>query len=94
MAQALSPANIAKGIEAARNPPTQEEIDAAVAALTPERRAVYEQQQQAYEQALVHEDETRVLRGPAGRALHGRGVEQLADPAQRAQQAAERAQRP
>ena len=40
MAQALSPANIAKGIESARNPPTQEEIDAAVAALPPEQRAV------------------------------------------------------
>lgn len=40
MAQALSPAAIAKGIEAARNPPTQEEIDAAVARLNPEERAV------------------------------------------------------
>ena len=40
-AEAFKPANLAKGLNAARNPPSQAEIDAALEHATPEQRAAY-----------------------------------------------------
>lgn len=91
VATAFKPSNIAKGIEAARNPPSQEEIDAMVAQLSPEDRAKYEQNmaqvergrqeaRESYAQAKAIEDQHRVLDGPAGRYLHGSSMDLMGDP--------------
>ncbi|MFA9269412.1 MAG: hypothetical protein ACEQSX_01450 [Baekduiaceae bacterium] len=72
VATAFKPSNIAKGIEAARNPPSQAEIDAMVAQLSPEDRAKYEQNmaqvergrqeaRESYAQAKAIEDRHRVI---------------------------------
>lgn len=91
VATAFKPENIKKGLDAARNPPSQEEIDAAVAQLPPEQRAKYEENmaavergrreaQESYAQAKAIEDQHRRLGGPAGRYLHGSPMDLMGDP--------------
>ena len=83
-AEAFKPANLAKGLNAARNPPSQAEIDAALEHATPEQRAAYAEQvaraeagaQQAYEHNQAREAERRVLYGPAGIAVYGPEVDE------------------
>ncbi|MDA0163619.1 hypothetical protein OM076_25320 [Solirubrobacter ginsenosidimutans] len=78
-AEALKPANLARGLSAARNPPSQAEIDAALAHATPEHRAAYQAQVEhaeagarlAYEGNRAREEERRALYGPAGVAVYG-----------------------
>jgi hypothetical protein len=82
-AEAFKPANLAKGLSAARNPPSQEEIEAALEHATPEQRAAYRAQvaqaeagaQRAYDEQKAREDQRRVLRGPAGLAVYGPEVQ-------------------
>ena len=82
-AEAFKPANLAKGLNAARNPPSQAEIDAALEHATPEQRAAYAEQvaraeagaQQAYEHNTAREAQRRVLYGPAGVAVYGPEVD-------------------
>ena len=82
VATAFKPSNIAKGLDAARNPPSQAEIEASLQHLTPEQRAAYDANMQrvdegraasaqAMREALELEDRSRVLYGPAGRYLYG-----------------------
>ncbi len=91
VATAFKPSNIAKGLDAARNPPSQEEIDAMVSQLTPEQRAKYEanmaqvergrqEARESFAQAQEIEDRTRVLDGPAGRYLHGSKMDLMGTP--------------
>ena len=79
---AFKPSNIRQGLDAARNPPSAAQLEAALATLSPEQRAAYEANmaqvraaqaagQEAYEQALAISDAARVLDGPAGRYLYG-----------------------
>jgi len=83
-AEAFKPANLAKGLNAARNPPSQAEIDAALEHATPEQRAAYAEQvaraeagaQQAYEHNKAREAQRRVLYGPAGVAVYGPEVDE------------------
>lgn len=88
---AFKPSNLAKGLEAARNPPSAEEIEASLQYLSPEQRAAYEanmaqvergreESRAAYEQAKAISDGARVLEGPAGRYLHGSPIDLMGDP--------------
>jgi hypothetical protein len=88
---AFKPSSIKQGLDAARNPPSQAEIDAAVATLPPEQRADYEAKmaevragqaaaQEAYEQARAISDGVRVLDGPAGRYLYGTQLGDISSP--------------
>ncbi len=76
--QAMNVDAIKQGLDAARNPPTQEEIDASLETLTPEQRAAYDAnmaQVNAGKQAsLDAEAEIRVLDGPAGDFLFGTSI--------------------
>ncbi|MGK2936198.1 MAG: hypothetical protein ACSLFR_00070 [Solirubrobacteraceae bacterium] len=91
VATAFKPSNIAKGIDAARNPPSQEEIEASLQSLTPEQRAKYDKNMEAVEQgraearasygeAKAINDSNRVLEGEAGRYLHGSPIDLMGDP--------------
>jgi hypothetical protein len=93
VATAFKPSNIKQGLEAARNPPSQAEIDAAVATLSPEQRSAYEanraqvragqaEAQASYEQARAIGDAARVLDGPAGRYLYGTQLADVSSPAE------------
>jgi hypothetical protein len=90
---AFKPSNIASGLDAARNPPSDEQIEASLKFLTPEQRAAYDanmamveqgraESQAAWEQAEAVSDGTRVLEGPAGRYIYGAGVNDVATPAE------------
>lgn len=83
--------NIKQGLDAARNPPSQEEIDAMVANLSPEQRAAYEanmarvaqgqaESQAAYAEARAINEQARVLDGPAGDYVHGRAMDDSMSP--------------
>jgi hypothetical protein len=83
--------NLKQGLDAARNPPTQEQIDAAVAAMTPEQRAAYEanmarvaegqaQSNAAWAEARAISDQARILDGPAGEFLHGPAMDDSMSP--------------
>jgi hypothetical protein len=74
--------NLKQGLDAARNPPSPEQIEESLKQLTPEQRAAYEanmaqvaeaqaEVQASYEQARAINDEARVLEGPAGQYLYG-----------------------
>jgi hypothetical protein len=89
---AFRPENVRRGLAAARTPPSQAEIDAAVAALPPEQRAAYEanmaavergraEAQASWEAARQAEREHRVLDGPAGRYVHGASLDEAGSPA-------------
>jgi hypothetical protein len=76
--------NIKQGLDAVRNPPTPEELEAQVAQLPPEQRAAYDattaqvaeaqaESHANWEEAKALGDRLRVLDGPAGRALYGPG---------------------
>lgn len=91
VATAFKPSNIAKGLDAARNPPSQEEIEASLRYLSPEQRAAYEknmarvaearqESREAFAEAKAISDGTRVLDGPAGRYLHGSSMDLMGDP--------------
>lgn len=93
VASAFKPSSIARGLDAARNPPDPEAIEASLEALTPEQRAAYEgnvaavaqsraEAQAAWEQAKAAHDDARILRGPAGRYLDGAGMDELGSPEQ------------
>lgn len=88
---AFKPSNIARGLDAARNPPSDEQIEASLRYLTPEQRAAYDanmaqveqgraESQAAWEQAKAISDGTRVLEGPAGKYVYGAGVNDVATP--------------
>jgi len=76
--QAMNVDAIKQGLDAARNPPTQEEIDASLASLTPEQRAAYDanmaQVEAAKHESLDAEAAIRVLDGPAGEFLYGTSI--------------------
>lgn len=88
---AFKPSSIARGLEAARNPPSDAEIEASLASLTPEQRAAYDanmaavergraESQAAWEQTKAISDRSRVLEGPAGRYVYGAGVNDVPEP--------------
>jgi len=88
---AFKPSSIARGLDAARNPPDQAAIEASLVHLSPEQRAAYEanmarvrqgeaESQAAYEEARAISEQVRVLEGPAGRYLHGMGVADAPSP--------------
>lgn len=88
---AFKPSNVKRGLDAARNPPSQAEIEASLASLTPEQRAAYEENmarvraaqaesRAAWEQAAALSDEARTLGGPAGRHLHGPSMREFGSP--------------
>jgi hypothetical protein len=88
---AFKPENLKRGLDAARNPPNQAEIAAAVAQLSPEQRAAYEanmaqvakgeeESRQAWNEAKALTDRLRVLDGPAGRWLYGIGMAEVGSP--------------
>lgn len=83
--------NIKQGLEAARNPPSQAEIEQRLQHLTPEQRAAYDAQMARVEQAqaeatAAHQQgidintAARVLEGPAGRYLYGAGAADYGTP--------------
>lgn len=91
VATAFKPSNIAKGLEAARNPPSQEEIEASLQHLTPEQRAAYEANmaevergrqasREAFAEAQAINEQNRVLEGSAGRYTQGSRVDLMGDP--------------
>lgn len=88
---AFKPSNLARGLDAARNPPSAEEIEASLQYLTPEQRAAYDanmaavergraESREAYAQAKALSEGARVLEGPAGRYLHGSPIDLMGDP--------------
>lgn len=90
---AFKPSNLKQGLTAGHGPHDQARTDAMVAQLSPEQRATYEANQArvaaaqgevmaAHQQALDIEDRSRVLRGPAGRHLHGGALADVPDPAE------------
>lgn len=92
VATAFKPSNIARGLDAARNPPSPEEIEASLATLTPEQRAAYDanmaqveqgraESQAAWAEAKAISDAAVVLEGPAGRHLYGRTMSDEDSPA-------------
>ena len=92
--------NLRRGLEAARNPPSQEEIESSLAQLTPEQRAAYDanmarvraaeaESQASWEQAAEINDRHRVLGGPAGRHLYGASMRELGSPEAMQQRIAE-----
>lgn len=98
---AFKPSNIARGLDAARNPPDEAAIAASLASLTPEQRAAYDanmaevergraESQAAWEEAKALSDRTRVLEGPAGRYVYGAGVNDLPTPGEIERMVAER----
>jgi hypothetical protein len=82
-AEAFKPANLARGLNAARHPPSQAEIDAALEHASPEQRAAYAAQvarsgagaQMVYDDAKAQEEQRRALYGPAGLAVLGPEVQ-------------------
>lgn len=76
--QAMNVDAIKQGLDASRNPPTQEEIDASLASLTPEQRAAYDanmaQVEAGRQESLAAQAEIRVLDGPAGEFLYGTSI--------------------
>jgi hypothetical protein len=87
-AQAMSPENVKRGLEASKNPPSQEEIDANRALMTPEHRAEYDAQvanaeagRQAAEAAAAQpvtdpSAALRALDGAAGDLVYGKSAEE------------------
>jgi hypothetical protein len=73
--QAMSPENIKQGLAASTNPPTEEQLQAALATMTPEQRAAYDanmaQAAASQQAALEASNAYRVLEGPAGEFLYG-----------------------
>ena len=83
--------NLRRGLDAARNPPSQAEIEASLRHLTPEQRAAYDanmarvreaeaESQASWEQAAAINDDARVLGGEAGRYLYGAAVRDFGSP--------------
>ena len=88
---AFKPSNISRGLDAARHPQSQAEIEASLVHLSPEQRAAYDanmvrvrqaeaESQASYEEARAISEQTRVLEGPAGRYLHGMGIADAPSP--------------
>ena len=88
---AFKPENLRRGLDAARNPPSQAEIEAGLAQLTPEQRAAYDanmarvaqaqaESQRSWQEAKAISDAARVLEGPAGRYLYGVGMGEIGSP--------------
>ena len=73
--EAMSPDAIKQGLASFNQPPTEEELEAALATLTPEQRAAYEAQMaqaaMAQQQGFAASEAHRVLDGPAGDFLYG-----------------------
>jgi hypothetical protein len=83
--------NLKQGLDAARNPPSPEEIQASLQQLTPDQRAAYDanmaqvaaaqrESQQAWEQSKAINDQARILEGPAGRYLYGAAMREFGSP--------------
>jgi hypothetical protein len=88
---AFKPENVKRGLEAARTPVDQAQLEANLAQLTPEQRAAYDanmaqvaqgqaESQQAWGEAKAIADKARVLEGPAGRWLYGLGMDDVGSP--------------
>jgi hypothetical protein len=88
---AFTSGNLKRGLDAARNPPSQAEIEASLAMLTPEQRAAYDasmaqvaaaqaQTEANWEATRVADEARRVLGGPAGHRLYGGEVRDAASP--------------
>ncbi len=84
--EAMSPDAIKQGLSAFGQPPSEEELAAARAAMTPEQQAAYDAQlaqvavaqqqaQEAQQQAIAASEAHRVLDGPAGDHLYGPSAE-------------------
>lgn len=73
--EAMSPDAIKQGLASFNQPPTEEELEASLATLTPEQRAAYDAQMAqaalAQQQGTAAADSHRVLDGPAGDFLYG-----------------------
>lgn len=93
--------NIKQGLDAARNPPSQAEIEASLVHLTPEQRARYDanmaqveaarvESQASFEEARAISDSAVVLRGPAGRYLYGSTLSDVRSPEETERLIAER----
>ena len=91
IATAFKPSSIKQGLDAARNPQTAEEREAALASLTPEQRAKYEanmaeveagmaESQASWQEAREIEDSVRPLWGPAGDYVYGPTLESAGSP--------------
>ena len=83
--------NLKQGIDAAKNPPTPEQIEESLKYLSPEQRAAYDAQmarvaeaqaegQASYQQARAINDEARILEGPAGDHVYGKGMASMPSP--------------
>ena len=88
---AFKPENVKRGLEAARTPVDQEQLQANLAQLTPEQRAAYDanmaqvaqaeaEAQESWQGAKAISDKVRVLDGPAGRYLYGLGMDDVPSP--------------
>lgn len=77
--QAMSPDAIRQGLSSFGQQPTPEQLEQALATMTPEQRAAYEAQQAqaaaAQQQAIDASNAYRVLDGPAGDHLYGPSAE-------------------
>ena len=82
---AFKPSNLKQGIDAARNPPSPEQIEANLKYLTPEQRRAYDanmaqveqgraESRAAFQEAKAINEANRILEGPAGRYLYGAGL--------------------
>lgn len=73
--EAMSPDAIKQGLSSFGQQPTPEQLEQALAAMTPEQRAAYEANQvqaaAAQQQGLAASEAHRVLDGPAGEFLYG-----------------------
>jgi hypothetical protein len=92
--------NIKQGLDAARNPPSPQQIEESLKHLTPEQRAAYDanmaqveqgmrESQEAWQQAAAINDAARILEGPAGRYLYGAGMSEFGSPEDLSARAAE-----
>src|SRR5690606_12334209 len=73
--EAMSPDAIKQGLSSFGQPPSEEELAASRAAMTPEQQAAYDAQvaqvTAAQQQAMATSEDHRVLDGPAGDFLYG-----------------------
>lgn len=88
---AFKPSNLKQGIDAARNPPSQEQIQERLKYLTPEQRRAYDanmaeveqgraESRAAFEEAKAINQAARILEGPAGDYLYGAGMSDADSP--------------
>ena len=98
---AFKPSNVKQGLAAARDPNAAAQAQENLKYLTPEQRAAYDrnmaevakglaESQQAHEEAKAIAEPNIVLKGPAGRYLYGRTLNDVASPDEMNAQIAEK----